>query len=74
MRCEAIAELLPCRDAEPEHKDSRYSWSPWCWAAEKEHVKLVRLLLDKGAEFEIKDKYGEMPRSWAAANGQVKAV
>ena len=34
----------------------------------------MRLLLDKGADFEAKDKWGQTPLSWAAENGHEATV
>jgi ankyrin repeat protein len=34
----------------------------------------VQLLLEQGAELEVKDKGGQMPLSWAAANGHEAVV
>jgi ankyrin repeat protein len=49
-------------------KDS-YGRTPLSWAAEMGHEAVVKLLLEKGAELETKDKeYGRTPLSWAAIN------
>ena len=34
----------------------------------------MKLLLEKGAELETKDKYGQTPLSWAAGNGHEAVV
>jgi len=49
--------------------------TPLLWAAKKGHEAMVRLLLEKGAELESKDKiYGQTPLSWAAKNGHEVVV
>jgi ankyrin repeat protein len=35
---------------------------------------VVKLLLEKGAELESKDKYGQTPLSWAAERGHEAVV
>ena len=55
-------------------KDS-YSRTPLSWAAENGHEVVVKLLLEKGAELETKDKkYGRTPLSRAAENGYEAVV
>jgi ankyrin repeat domain-containing protein 50 len=49
--------------------------TPLSWAAEKGHEAVVKLLLEKGAELETKDKdYGQTPLSWAAEKGHEAVV
>ena len=44
-------------------------------AAGKGHEAVVKLLLEKGAELETKDKiYGQTPLLWAAENGHEAVV
>ena len=38
------------------------------------HEAVVKLLLEKGAELESKDRDGRTPLSWAAENGQEAVV
>lgn len=40
--------------------------APLSWAAKKGHEAIVKLLLEKDAEIEVKDKWGQTPLSWAA--------
>jgi hypothetical protein len=55
-------------------KDS-YGRTPLSYAAENGHEAVVKLLLEKGAELETKDKdYGQTPLSWAAENGHEAVV
>jgi ankyrin repeat protein len=55
---------------ELESKDYRYGRTPLCQAAENGHTPVVNLLLEAGAEFEVKDKSGRTPLSIAAEKGQ----
>ncbi|KAJ5513231.1 hypothetical protein N7463_002783 [Penicillium fimorum] len=57
-----------------ESKD-RYSRTPLSWAAENGHEAVVKLLLEKGADFELKYKsYSQTPLLWAAENGHEAIV
>jgi ankyrin repeat protein len=48
---------------------------PLILAARNGHEGIVKLLLKKGASFELKDKdYGRTPLSWAAGNGHDTTV
>jgi hypothetical protein len=56
-----------------DSKDSN-GQTPLSWAAAKGNEAVVKLLLEKGADLESKDKkYGRTPLSWAAESGH-KAV
>jgi ankyrin repeat protein len=58
----------------PDSKDT-YGRTPLLWAAANGHEAVVKLLVEKGAELECKDKnYGQTPLSWAAANGHEAVV
>ncbi|RYP54117.1 hypothetical protein DL770_010970 [Monosporascus sp. CRB-9-2] len=44
-------------------------------ASNNGHLEVVKLLLDKGPEVDVKDKYGgQTPLSWAARNGHKEIV
>jgi ankyrin repeat protein len=44
------------------------------WTARYGHEAVVKLLLEKGAELEAKDNYGQTPLLWAAENGHEAVV
>src|SRR5271170_3505133 len=68
------ANTLIRRGLSLDLKDS-YSQTPLSWAAEKGHEAVVKLLLEKGAELETKDKrHGQPPLSWAAEKGHEAVV
>jgi ankyrin repeat protein len=49
--------------------------TPLLWAAKNGHGAVVKLLLEKGAELEFKDKkYGRTPLLWAVKNGHEAVV
>jgi len=48
--------------------------TPLSWAAQCDQEAVVKLLLDKGAEIETKDKWGKTPLSWAAEHGRKVVV
>jgi ankyrin repeat protein len=53
----------------------RLDRTPLSWAAERGHEAVVKLLLEKGAELETRDKtHDRTPLLWAAAFGHVAVV
>jgi hypothetical protein len=53
----------------------RYDQTPLFKAAERGHTEVVRLLLERGAQPNLKDTfYGATPITWAAEKGHVEAV
>jgi ankyrin repeat protein len=72
-RVETAMALLKNRH-DLDSKDT-YGRTPLLWAAEKGHAAVVKLLLEKGAELETKDKdYGQTPLSWAVKSGHEAVV
>jgi ankyrin repeat protein len=57
-----------------EFEDGYYGHTPLSWAALKGHEAITKLLLEKGADVESKDRQNDLtPLWWAAWNGH-KAV
>lgn len=48
--------------------------TPLSHAAENGHEAVINLLLEKGAEVDLKDNSGRTPLSWAAENGHKTLV
>ncbi|KFG78686.1 ankyrin repeat domain-containing protein [Metarhizium anisopliae] len=72
----AIVKLLLKRGAtDLEAKDGEYNRTALWWAARNEHVAVVKLLLEQGANIEARDgEYGGTPISWAAEYGHHTVV
>jgi ankyrin repeat protein len=70
---DAIIALLKNRH-DPNLKDV-YGRAPLSWAARNGHEAVVKLLLEKSAELESKDKkWDQTPLLWAARNGHEAVV
>ena len=54
--------------------EDSYRRTPLSYAAENGHEAVVKLLLEKGAELEPKDKDGRTPLWWAARSGHEAVV
>ncbi|RDL30832.1 Uncharacterized protein BP5553_10177 [Venustampulla echinocandica] len=57
-----------------ETKDKEYDQTPLSWAAGNGHDAVVKLLLEKDADLETKNKYSQKPLSLAARNGHDAVV
>ena len=57
-----------------EFKDGYGHQTPLSRATENGHEAVVKLLLDKNADVETKDKYGQTPLSRATKNGHEAVV
>ena len=66
--------LIDGKSANIEAKYKEESQTPLSWAAENGHEPLTRLLVDKGANVEAKDRYGRTPLSLAAETGHEAVV
>lgn len=54
---------------------NQYGATALSYAADKGHTELVRLLLERGADPNVRDTfYGASPMSWAAPNGHLEIV
>lgn len=67
-----IPRQLLDAEANMEHVD-KYSWKPIFWAASKGYYDVVKLLVDRGARKNDKDKRGNRPRD-VASNPQIQAL
>ena len=64
-----IRLLLETNKGRVDSKSSRYGRTPLLWAVMNGLEAIIKLLLDKGANFEAKDEdWGRTPLSWAAEN------
>ena len=59
---------------EVESTDSERSETSLTWAVKYEHIAVVELLLNKGAEVESKDASGKTPLDWAKEEGHQEIV
>jgi ankyrin repeat protein len=69
-----IVSLLIEKRAKLKIRDAAYGQTPLSWAAEKGHEAVVKLMLEKGADLESKDKFGQTPLSRVAEMGHEAVV
>ncbi|OAP64317.1 hypothetical protein AYL99_00289 [Fonsecaea erecta] len=69
-----LVELLLEKGAALESRDSRFDRTPLFWAVRNRHEAVVKLLLDRGAEVDTKDKTGQTPLVWARHRGRTSLV
>jgi ankyrin repeat protein len=54
---------------------TQYGATALAYAADKGHVEVVRLLLERGADANVKDTfYGEVPIGWACTKGHTEVI
>jgi hypothetical protein len=67
----SVKRLLSIRNINVNVKDDEYGRTPLHFAAMIGHVEIARLLLQNGAEVNVKSKYGTTPLHSAAFQGHV---
>ncbi|CAJ1083220.1 histone-lysine N-methyltransferase EHMT2 isoform X1 [Xyrichtys novacula] len=67
---EIVKMLLETGQVDVNAQDSG-GWTPIIWAAEHKHVKVIRALLNRGADVTINDKELNVCLHWAAYAGNV---
>jgi ankyrin repeat protein len=69
---ETVQRLLETTSVDLDLQDPVFHQSPLSWATERGHESIVRQLLRKGANPDLKDVNGQTPLSWAAEKGHLK--
>jgi hypothetical protein len=67
----SVKRLLSIRNINVNVKDDRKGWTPLHYAAWKGHVEIARLLLQNGAEVNVRSNGGSTPLHCSAWNGHV---
>ena len=70
----SVVRMLEMRSIDVEAKGGVYGETCLKAAAEHGHLAICRLLLDKGAQVEARNRYGCTPLHYAAWNGHVEIV
>jgi hypothetical protein len=72
----SVVRMLGMRSIDVEAKDGVYKRTCLHIASDNGHLAICRLLIDKGAQVEAKDRdgYGRTPLHWAAWKGHVEIV
>jgi hypothetical protein len=60
-------------DGDPNLRN-RYAWTPLMYAAGRGHTRLIRVLLDSGADVNAASRFGLTALASAAQNGHFRAV
>ena len=63
------AQLLLDKGAEVNSVDNNEKWTALMFAAAEGHLENVKLLLEHGADYKLKDIDGDTAASFAAKNG-----
>ncbi len=70
----SVVRMLGMRSIDVEAKEGVHGQTCLHAAAENGHLAICRLLIDKGAQLEAKDRIGWTPLNCAAEQGQVEIV
>ena len=65
----ALADFLLSRGANPNIQTAAFSWTALIFATHNNHLEIVKLLLDKGAEINSTTIFNETALMFAARNG-----
>jgi hypothetical protein len=67
----SVKRLLSIRNINVNVKDDWNGWTPLDYAAWKGHIEIARLLLQNGADVNVRSNGGWTPLYWAAYHGHV---
>jgi hypothetical protein len=70
----SVKRLLSIRNINVNVKDDEFGETPLHWAALNGHIEIARLLLQNGAEVNVKSDGGNTPLHWAASHGNVDTL
>ena len=70
----SVARMLEMRSIDVEAKGGEYGWTCLMAASYNGYLAICRLLLDKGAQLEAKNKIGGTPLHYAAVYGHIEIV
>jgi ankyrin repeat protein len=70
----SVKRLLSIRNINVNVKDDEYGGTPLHHAAYNGHIEIARLLLQNGAEVNVKSNVGYTPLHWAAIHGHVEIL
>jgi ankyrin repeat protein len=62
------------RGVDPDTEDPYTGWTPLIWAIKEQHIHVVRLLLERGADPNRPARRGRTPLIWSASRGAPEAV
>jgi hypothetical protein len=67
----SVKRLLSIRNINVNVKDDLSGSTPLHWAARNGHIEIARLILQNGAEVNVRNNGGRTPLHWAAIQGHV---
>jgi hypothetical protein len=70
----SVKRLLSIRNITVNVKDDWSGYTPLHYAAGNGHIEIARLLLQNGAEVNVKSNCGSTPLHWAASDGHVEIL